>query len=581
VEIADLKQQARALEQQGNTGEALAMYRLILAELDAIGGIRQELPLLIKIGDLQLKAGDVDGAVEMYERAAGEYATQGAAQPVMSLCLKIVRADSQAVGAYLRLARKLLEAGQTDGARRVLMDYAKRAKLDKTREGLERLGGHSEDNVKIVLAKAIDAAEERVPKRIPWARRAAPTPPLEEEEDEGEEPADEESRPEPSGPRKRLTVPVGALDAEPEPSLLEQRPPEERPPEQRQPEVTPESLFPTAADLKAVTPQVPAAPPPAEAPFVAPPLPISESAGSVVTPMQPPGLVEPPRIDAVPLLPETLTPLPPLPPTADASQPKLRVSQELVIDTSFNQPPPSLSAPAPFIPAAEPRPEPPPPSRPSRPSRPQPRLSHVAVAPPRRPSPAPRWLWPVIALVVVAGGVGALFGFGIISVESVRNLFPQREPEPAPVEVRTPPRRPVQPRPDTVMARDTARTEPAPVVQRPAAPLMPPTLPPGMVLTGVVYMVSGLPVESVEEISPENRLGFRIAQVLASGRRIILEEFPADTTIEGEIGVTGLPGDTVVGHVRIGGVDVTLKGVIPETLAVELLQQLVQVRPQD
>jgi hypothetical protein len=100
-----------------------------------------------------------------------------------------------------------------------------------------------------------------------------------------------------------------------------------------------------------------------------------------------------------------------------------------------------------------------------------------------------------------------------------------------------------------------------------------------VVLTGVVYMVSGLPVESVEEISPENRLGFRIAQVLASGRRIILEEFPADTTIEGEIGVTGLPGDTVVGHVRIGGVDVTLKGVIPETLVVELLQQLVQVRP--
>lgn len=102
-----------------------------------------------------------------------------------------------------------------------------------------------------------------------------------------------------------------------------------------------------------------------------------------------------------------------------------------------------------------------------------------------------------------------------------------------------------------------------------------------MVLSGVVYVVLGLPIESVVEISPENRLGFRIAQVLDSGHRIILDEFPADTTIEGEIGVTGLPGDTVVGHVRIGGVDVTLKGVIPETLVVELLQRLVQVRPQN
>ncbi|MBI2071830.1 MAG: hypothetical protein HYT81_02130, partial [Gemmatimonadetes bacterium] len=117
--------------------------------------------------------------------------------------------------------------------------------------------------------------------------------------------------------------------------------------------------------------------------------------------------------------------------------------------------------------------------------------------------------------------------------------------------------------------------------RRPAAPPRPPTLPPGVVLSGTVYVVLGLTVESVEEISPENRPGFRIAQVLDSGRRIILEEFPADTTVEGEIGVTGLPGDTVVGHVRIGGVDVTLKGVIPETLAVELLQRLVQVRPQD
>ncbi|MBI2616289.1 MAG: hypothetical protein HYW52_11565, partial [Gemmatimonadetes bacterium] len=76
-------------------------------------------------------------------------------------------------------------------------------------------------------------------------------------------------------------------------------------------------------------------------------------------------------------------------------------------------------------------------------------------------------------------------------------------------------------------------------------------------------------------------LGFRIGQRLDAGQLIILEEFPADTSVEGEIGVSGLPGDTVVAHVRIGGVDVTLKGVIPEALAVDLLQRLVQVRPQD
>ena len=593
VDIATLKQQARTLEQEGSVGEALAVYQQILSELDAIGGIRQELPLLIKIGDLQVKAGDVDGAVDMYERAAGEYATQGAAQPVMSLCVKIVRADPQAVGAYLRLARRLLEAGYTDGARSVLMDYAQRAKLDKTRQGLEILAGRAEDEVKRVLSKAIDVAAERVPKRPARPPRPAPPP--------REEPREPPPPPEPPTPKKRITVPVGALDAEPEPNLLQQRPPEprpevvaeppspkpdlqapkkrftvpvgaldaesepnllrQRPPEPR-PEVTPESLFPKPEDLQApVLPHVPATPPPAVSPPVAPPLPA-------------PGFVEPLQIEAVAPSPPAPPP-PPLPPPAPPPAPPMRVSSELVLEPSF--------APTP---AAEPRPEEPVTGRPSRVSRSQPRLSRVSVATPR-PSPrGPRRLWPMVGVVVIVGGVGALLWLRVIPPDRVPSWLPQRQPEP--VEVQPEPWRPVEPAPDTLMARDTATAEPVAAAEpapsaaapQPALPpLPPPTLPPGVVLSGTVYVVLGLAIESVEEILRETRPGFRIAQVLGSGQRIMLEEFPADTTIEGEIGVTGLPGDTVVGHVRIGGVDVTLKGVISETLAVELLQRLVQVRP--
>ncbi len=574
VDIAELKQQARALEQQGDVGEALAVYRQILSALDAIGGIRQELPLLIKIGDLQLKAGDVDGAVDMYERAASEYATQGAAQPVMSLGVKIVRADPQAVGAYLRLARRLLDNGFTDGARDVLMDYAQRAKLEKTREGLERLAGHAEDEVKRVLAKAIDAAEERVPKRTPYAERAASSEPAPSEE-EAEEPP-----PEPPTPKKRLTVPVGALDAEPEPDLLQQHPPEPRP----EPKL--EDLFPTAADL-----QAPAAPhgSPRASPPVAPPLPTGApvapplpTGAPVVPPLRTIGPMEPPKIETLPFLPETAPPLPPGP--AAPAPPPLRASQQLVFEPSFEPPTPEPSL-LPPAHAAEPRREEPVTRRPSRPSRPHARPSQVATAAPR-PSrrPAPRWLGRVVGLVVVLGGVGALLWFRVIPLDRLRNLLPQRQPEP--VQVRPEPRRPVQPAPDTVMARDTAAAAPvaAPTpraARRPAPPPRPPTLPPGVVLSGTVYVVSGFMVESVEEISPDNRLGFRIAQVLDSGQRIMLEEFPAESSVEGEIGVSGLPGDTVVAHVRIGGVDVTLKGVIPEALAVDLLQRLVQVRPQD
>lgn len=578
MDISDLKQQARTLEQQGNASEALAMYRLMLAEVEAIGGIRQELPLLIKIGDLELKAGNVDGAVEMYERAAGEYAEQGAAQPVMSLCGKIVRADPQAVGAYLRLARRLLDNGFTDGARDVLIDYAQRAKLEKTRDGLERLAGLPEEEVKRVLAKAIDSTEGRIPQRVPRAARPAPGAPPPAEEPEG-------SPPEPPG--KRVTVPVGALDAEPEPDLLQQRPPEPRP------ESKIEALFPKPEDLQA--PVLPDAPSPPAGPALAPPLP-----GPGAVPPRPtsaPVAPPPPAPGAAPPLPplpggppqpgrvETTGPPPeappPLTPTASPSPP-LRASQQLVFEPSV-EPPARPPAPPPSTAAPEPRPEERVSGRPSRPSRLEPRPPQLAATPSRPAREAPRVLWAMFAVLLVVGGVGALVWFNVIPLDRLRDLLPKREPVTAPPQRAQRP----EPAPDTVMARDTAGappiTTPAPVeAGRPAGPApAPPTLPPGAVLSGAVYVVLGYPVESLQEISPENRLGFRIAQVLDSGQRIILEEFPAETTgAEGEIGLTGLPGDTVVAHVRMGGLDITLKGVIPEAVAVDLLQRLVQVRPQ-
>ena len=55
MDIPALKQQARTLEQQGSVEAAIEVYRQVLADLEAIGGVRQELPLLIKIGDLLAK----------------------------------------------------------------------------------------------------------------------------------------------------------------------------------------------------------------------------------------------------------------------------------------------------------------------------------------------------------------------------------------------------------------------------------------------------------------------------------------------------------------------------------------------
>ena len=620
MDIPALKQQARTLEQQGSVDDALEVYRQILAELEAIGGVRQELPLLIKIGDLLAKSDDAGGAVQMYERAAGEYALQGSAQAVISLCDKILREDPQETGAYLRLARRLLDAGHVEGCRMVLIDYAQRGQLDKTREGLEALEGRPEDDVRRRLDKAIFTAERRLARRS-GARRppraAAPAAPPVPAEPEQEPPAppelepepDEEPEPEPElpgPPRRRLTVPVGAPDAEPTPDLRENRPPPPEPrPEAAFPsaadlaasppaegsraprESQPQDAFPTAEDLQApVHPPLPAPPPPPPAAAPTPP------AAELEPPAAPPPLIiehgapEPLAIDmSLAPLPRGSEPalerpeLPPEEPTWTPNHAGARHEVPLSPPEPASAPPPA-SPPPPRVSQSQRRISGPQ----ERVSRPQPRPSRTGRAR-AMPSPHRRTarasgvrLWPFVILLLVAGG-GVLAWRGVIPVDRLRHLFGQNEAA-APGRAR--------PRGDSVMARDTAGfRRPAPARPAPEVPFaptlvlpqMPVMLPAGVTLTRQVYVVRGLQIESVTPDSVGGVVGYRIVQVLPPNQRLVLEELPSDTVVAGEIGVTGIDPDTVVGHTGAGGLAVTLKGVISENMVVQLLQQLVPIGP--
>jgi hypothetical protein len=524
VDIPALKRKARALEQQGSAADALTVYQQILAEVDAVGGIRQELPLLVKIGDLLSKAGDLEGAIGMYERAAGEYALQGATQPVMSLCAKILRTDPQEAGAYLRLARRLLDAGFAEGTRQLLIDYAQRGNLERTREGLETLAGRPEDELKRVLDRAIFSAERRAPKRPPQA--AAPAAP-----------------PKPAPPEE----------------------PEEPEPEQASPtkdqveEKRPQDAFPTAEDLQA--PVLPTSPPETP-PHATPPPP----------PREPPPLVLPEPLSPQPLgIDASLAPVPQDTERSPgrAESPPERSGSSEDAGTRYNEPPPE-------------RPAPPP--RRLRPERRAPRGRGPVLTPPRPPARRRSSLiWIVVAAIVVVGGGAALIWSGIIPLggrlpavgtraKAARGAATQKQSEP---------------RGDTVMARDTAgftRRDTASGIATPPAPpplvlpKVPVTLPPGVTIARSVYVVQGLQIRSLTPDSTAGRQGYRIVQQLDS-QRIVLEEFPSDSAVPGEIGVTGLAPDTVVGHVGMGGLAVVLKAVLPEGTVVQLLQQLIEIRP--
>ena len=161
MDIATLKQQARSLEQQGDSAQALAIYRKILAHVEGTPAIKQELPLYVKAGDLSLKLGDTKSAVAMYGRVARRYAEYGSAQSVNALCAKILRIAPRETHLYPRLAGLMVKKGFVGAAREVLVRYAKRTNQPKGLQLLERLAGRGDDELRPILEKMLAAAERR------------------------------------------------------------------------------------------------------------------------------------------------------------------------------------------------------------------------------------------------------------------------------------------------------------------------------------------------------------------------------------------------------------------------------------
>jgi tetratricopeptide (TPR) repeat protein len=158
VDIPTLKEEARALEQQGRTAEALSLYRKTLARLEGTPGILRELPLYVKAGDLNLKLGDSKAAISMYERAAKRYAQYGSSKSVIALCSKILRVAPVKTYVYLSLARMMIERGHVGEAGKVLAIYAERVSLGKAQEVVQGLADVDVDKAQPVLEMLLEVA---------------------------------------------------------------------------------------------------------------------------------------------------------------------------------------------------------------------------------------------------------------------------------------------------------------------------------------------------------------------------------------------------------------------------------------
>ncbi|MEX1258676.1 MAG: tetratricopeptide repeat protein [Gemmatimonadota bacterium] len=147
-----LKEEARRFEQREEWGKALELYlQAIERQADED---EPEIALHNRVGDLQLRLGDVLGAVSSYNQAISLYLDAGLPNNAIAVCRKIIRNDPRRPDAFLRMARIRASQGLVVDARQNFLTYAEmmqaKGKSEEAIAALEEL-----------IAAARDDAETR------------------------------------------------------------------------------------------------------------------------------------------------------------------------------------------------------------------------------------------------------------------------------------------------------------------------------------------------------------------------------------------------------------------------------------
>ncbi|HEX9167281.1 MAG TPA: tetratricopeptide repeat protein [Gemmatimonadales bacterium] len=122
MNLDKLKEAARRHELRDEWRKAIEIYHRALADL-AQAGEPADPSLHNRIGDLEVKAGDLNGALQAYEHAVDAYADQGFFNNAIALCGKILRVDPARTVAYLRLAELHARKNVAGEVRRNLTEY--------------------------------------------------------------------------------------------------------------------------------------------------------------------------------------------------------------------------------------------------------------------------------------------------------------------------------------------------------------------------------------------------------------------------------------------------------------------------
>ena len=133
-----IKAQARRYERDEKWTRALELYLQVLEAQE--GEDETEIGLYNRVGDLQIRLGDVDAAVVSYQQAIDLYAEAELTNNAIAICRKVIRNAPGRAFPYLRLGRIQAGQGFVVDARESFLRYAEKQERDgETEKALRAL----------------------------------------------------------------------------------------------------------------------------------------------------------------------------------------------------------------------------------------------------------------------------------------------------------------------------------------------------------------------------------------------------------------------------------------------------------
>ena len=165
MNLDKLKEAARKFEQREEWRRAIDVYLQAIREAEEAGEEGTQDPgLYNRVGDLQLKAGDMLAALRAYEQAAELYAEQGFFNNAIALCGKILRVNPSRTATYLRLAQLHARKNFVGEAKKNLVEYLERmngvGQVEEAFTALKLFADHFSGNpdIRLMLVELLRAS---------------------------------------------------------------------------------------------------------------------------------------------------------------------------------------------------------------------------------------------------------------------------------------------------------------------------------------------------------------------------------------------------------------------------------------